>query len=47
MNTIRLFEEKKVQTHWDEENETWYFSIVDVIAILSESANPQVYWRHI
>ncbi|MEC5158838.1 BRO-N domain-containing protein [Chryseobacterium sp. MP_3.2] len=45
MNNIKLFEEKKGRSHWDEENETWFFSIVDVIAILTESANLQVYWR--
>jgi hypothetical protein len=45
MSDIKLFESKKVRTHWDEENETWYFAIVDVIAILTASENPQVYWR--
>jgi hypothetical protein len=42
---IKIFEEKKVRTIWDEENEKWYFSIVDVIAALTNSANPQIYWR--
>ena len=42
---IKLFETKKVRTHWDEKNEKWYFAIVDVIAILTGSPNPQVYWR--
>jgi DNA-damage-inducible protein D len=45
MNNIKLFENKQVRTHWDEETETWYFAIVDVIAILTDSENPQVYWR--
>jgi DNA-damage-inducible protein D len=45
MSNIKLFESKKVRTHWDEGKETWYFAIVDVIAILTESGNPQVYWR--
>lgn len=45
MSNIKLFESKKVRTHWDEKKETWYFAIVDVIAILTESDNPQVYWR--
>jgi DNA-damage-inducible protein D len=45
MSNIKLFEEKKVRTHWDEENDVWYFAIVDVIAILTDSPNPQVYWR--
>ena len=44
-NKIQLFQEQKVRTHWDEEKEQWYFSIVDVIAILTESKNPQAYWR--
>ncbi len=42
---IKLFNEKKIRTHWDEKLEKWYFAIVDVIAILTESDNPQVYWR--
>ncbi|MGI4021798.1 MAG: BRO family protein [Janthinobacterium lividum] len=45
MDALKLFEEKKVRTHWDEAEEKWYFSIVDVIAILTDSSNPQVYWR--
>lgn len=44
-NSIVLFHEKQVRRHWDEEKELWYFSIVDVIEILTESENPQVYWR--
>ena len=39
--TIQLFEECKVRTVWDDEHEKWYFSIVDVVAVLTESANPQ------
>jgi hypothetical protein len=42
---IKIFEEKKVRTLWDVELEQWYFSIVDVIEILTNSPNPQVYWR--
>ena len=42
---IQLFEERKVRTIWDDEHEKWYFSIVDVVAVLTESANPQAYWR--
>ena len=42
---IQLFEDKKVRTAWDDEREEWYFSIVDVCAVLSESENPQTYWR--
>jgi hypothetical protein len=44
-NEIKLFEDKKVRTLWNVEQEKWYFSIVDVIAVLTESPNPQVYWR--
>ncbi len=44
-NTIQIFESKKVRTIWDEEQEKWYFAIVDVIDVLTDSANPQVYWR--
>ena len=42
---IKLFESKKVRTHWDAVQEKWYFAIVDVIAILTNSPNPAVYWR--
>ena len=44
-NAIQLFEDKKVRTLWDEEQEKWYISIVDVVRILTDSPNPQVYWR--
>ena len=42
---IQLFEEKKVRTVWDDEQEKWFFSIVDVVEVLTESTNPQTYWR--
>ncbi|MCL2434798.1 MAG: Bro-N domain-containing protein [Lentimicrobiaceae bacterium] len=42
--SIKLFEEKKVRTIWDEEKEEWYFSVVDVVGILTESENPRRYW---
>jgi len=44
-NKIQLFEEKKVRAIWDDEAEKWYFSIVDAIAVLTDSPNPQTYWR--
>jgi len=44
MSDIKLFESKKVRTHWDEENETWYFSVIDVVEILTESSIPKRYW---
>jgi hypothetical protein len=43
-NNIKVFEDKKVRTLWDEEQEKWYFSIVDVIAVLTDSPNPRKYW---
>jgi hypothetical protein len=44
-NEIKIFEEKKVRTLWDAEQEKWYLSVVDVIAILTESPNPRNYWK--
>ena len=44
-NSIILFNQKKVRRHWDDNKEQWYFSIVDVVSILTESINPQAYWR--
>ena len=43
-NAIKVFEEKKVRTLWDSETEEWYFSIVDVVAVLTDSENPRRYW---
>jgi len=43
-NTIRLFESKKVRVLWDDNAEKWYFSVIDIIEILSESKNPRRYW---
>ena len=42
---IKLFNQKQVRCHWDSEQEKWYFSIVDVVGILTESIDPQAYWR--
>lgn len=44
-NKIQLFEERKVRTLWDDEQEKWYFSIVDVVGILTDSVDPTAYWR--
>ena len=44
-NAIQVFEEKQVRTLWDAEQEKWYISIVDVIAVLTESIDPNAYWR--
>ena len=42
---LQLFENKAIRTVWNEEKEEWYFSIVDVVAVLTDSSNPQTYWR--
>ena len=42
---IKIFEEKKVRTIWDAEKEEWYFSVVDVVAVLTESERPRKYWN--
>ena len=44
-DSIKIFDNKKVRTIWDNELEKWYISIVDVIEVLTDSPNPQVYWR--
>ncbi|MCH5212460.1 MAG: Bro-N domain-containing protein [Oscillospiraceae bacterium] len=43
-NSIQLFEDRTIRTAWDEENEEWYFSVVDVVAVLTNSENPRRYW---
>ena len=42
---IQLFEDKRIRTAWDEAKEEWFFSIVDVIAVLTDSKDPATYWR--
>ena len=42
---IKLFQDRQVRSVWDDETEQWYFSVVDVVAILSESKDSQAYWR--
>lgn len=44
-DAVQLFEDRKVRTIWDDEREQWYFSVIDAIAVLTDSPNPQVYWR--
>lgn len=44
-NEILLYEDQPIRAAWDEEMGEWYFSIVDVISILTDSPNPQTYWR--
>lgn len=43
-NKIQLFEDKRIRTAWNEEEEEWYFSVVDVVAVLTDSENPRRYW---
>lgn len=42
---IQLFEDKRIRTAWDVEKEEWYFSIVDVVSVLTDSTDPAAYWR--
>jgi len=42
---IKLFNQRQVSCHWDEEQEKWYFSVVDVVGVLTESENPNNYWK--
>ncbi|MGL4944018.1 MAG: BRO-N domain-containing protein [Thermoguttaceae bacterium] len=42
--SIKLFEQKEIRTHWDAEQEKWYFSITDVCGVLADSDNPRKYW---
>ena len=44
-NKIQLYEDQQIRTAWDEEKQEWYFSVVDVIAVLTDSADPNAYWR--
>jgi len=45
MADINLFEQRQIRSEWNEKEQKWFFAIVDVIAILTDSPNPQVYWR--
>jgi DNA-damage-inducible protein D len=44
MSNIKLFESKKIRSEWNEEEEKWYFSIVDIVQVLTDSSNPRDYW---
>ena len=44
-DSIQLFEDRRIRTAWDSDREEWYFSIVDVVGVLTETANPLAYWR--
>jgi len=45
MNEIKLYENKKIRSTWDDEKEEWYFSVVDVVGVLTESEDPGNYWK--
>ena len=44
LTAIKFFDDKEIRTAWDEQHEDWYFSIIDVIAILTDSPDPKRYW---
>ena len=44
-NAIKIFEQKQIRTHWDEVQEKWFFSIVDIVGVLTDSPNPNNYWK--
>lgn len=43
--SVKLFDSKKIRTHWDESEEKWYFSVVDIVEVLTESPRPRKYWN--
>ncbi|WP_277281802.1 hypothetical protein [Veillonella caviae] len=43
-NDIKLFEGQQIRSAWDNEKEEWYFSVIDVLGVLTESDNPRKYW---
>ena len=45
MNEIKLYENKKIRSAWDDEKEEWYFSVVDVVGVLTDSEDPGNYWK--
>ena len=45
LEKLQLYQDSKIRTLWDSDTEKWYISIVEVIEVLTESKNPQVYWR--
>ena len=42
---VKMFGERKIRSVWEDETETWYFSVIDVVAVLTESTNPRNYWK--
>ena len=47
MDEIKIYENKEIRSVWDNEKEEWYFSVVDVVGVLTESANPRDYWYRV
>ncbi len=47
MNEIKIYENKEIRSVWDNEKEEWYFSVVDVVAVLTDSKNPRDYWYRV
>lgn len=45
MNNIKLFQSKQIRSVWNEEEQQWYFSVVDVVGALTDSVDPSAYWR--
>ena len=45
MSNLKLFENKQIHSDWNEEEQEWYFTVVDVVAVLTDSANPKDYWH--
>ena len=44
MSDIKLFEDKKMRSHWDQKEGQWYFSVIDVVQVLTDSLDPKDYW---
>jgi hypothetical protein len=44
-NALKIFQEQTIRTHWDEDNEKWFFSIIDVVQVLTDSPRPRKYWN--
>ena len=44
-NSIQLFDSKRIRTQWDAEKEKWYFSVVDIVEVLTGSSDASAYWR--
>ena len=44
-NKIKIFEQKQIRTVWNADEEEWYFSVVDIVSVLTDSPNPNNYWK--